>query len=104
MLALNDSIIVNDELWGCLIVEYVYGDSKSTPVRLTITWMDFRPRYPKYKEAGVVTGAVLFGEIKQNISCTSLSTFFSEFTGNSKKNERDYRKKTQERKHKRWKR
>jgi hypothetical protein len=38
--------------------------------------MDFEPRYPKCKEEGVVTGAVLFGEIKQNKSCTSLSTFF----------------------------
>jgi hypothetical protein len=35
----------------------------SAPVRLIITWMDFEPGYPKYKEAGVVAGAVLFGEI-----------------------------------------
>jgi len=38
--------------------------------------MDFEPRYPKCKETSVVTGAALFGEIKQNKSCTSLSTSF----------------------------
>jgi len=36
--------------------------AKSTPVWPTITWMYFEPRYPKYKEAGVITSSVLFGD------------------------------------------
>jgi hypothetical protein len=50
----------------------------------------------------VITSAVLFGEIPTNKMFTLLVLFT--FTGNSKKNEKEYRKKTQKRKHKRRKR
>jgi len=50
--------------YGAVVSHSMYRETAtSAPVRLIITWMDFEPGYPKYKEAGVVTGAVLFGEI-----------------------------------------
>jgi hypothetical protein len=43
--------------------------SKSLHVRLTITWLDLKPRSPKYKEAGGVTTALVFGNISIKVSC-----------------------------------
>jgi hypothetical protein len=97
MLTLNDSVIMNDELQGCLVLEYVWGETaESRPVTLTITWVDFKPESPKYKEAGVVTSAVLFGEIQQNRMFVLFSYFLNLQETQRKTKENTGRKHTKE--------
>jgi hypothetical protein len=78
MLTLNDSIIMNGELLGCLILEYVQADrAESSSVRLLLGWISSQDLLNTKKEADVVSSTVLFEQSQQNKTFALFSSFLN---------------------------